>query len=145
MHERHSPKAPDFPSVQWTLERDLHAYCVSIGRPLCCRSAMSALRNIILMFLCLSMSPGLFEAFEDVAHVLRDGGTGHADGHESGEEHGCSSTSHQCDCCVSMAATLVVTTTNVGTALFASEGRAQLQSGLCATAFHARIERPPAV
>ena len=54
---------------------------------------------VLVLSLILGMNSGLMEAFEDGVHLLVDGHTDHAEEEDACPEHGCTPTSHLCDCC----------------------------------------------
>jgi hypothetical protein len=66
------------------------------------------LRQILLLFLCVSLTPGWGEVLENLEHLVRDGHPAHVASHEGDEdhaahealeaEHGCTPVSHICGC-----------------------------------------------
>jgi len=63
-------------------------------------------RNILLLALAFSMSPGLVELAEDSVNIALDGHSDHEEGEDACPEHGCTPLSHHCGCCTSIAVTV---------------------------------------
>ena len=67
-------------------------------------------RQLITLFLCLSLMPGWVELIENIEHLAHDGHLAHAAQHDHGindseaghealeAEHGCTPVSHNCPC-----------------------------------------------
>lgn len=55
------------------------------------------------MWLAVGMAPGLGEVAETVTLLAMSGELAHSDGdrRDQGDEHGCGTTQHHCDCCAS--------------------------------------------
>jgi hypothetical protein len=72
-----------------------------------------AFRAVLCALLVLGLLPGSHELVENLVHLAHDGHLAHSEVHESvaesehcepDAEHGCTPLSHQCACCISLAA-----------------------------------------
>lgn len=64
------------------------------------------MRLLLILWLAIGMVPGLGEVAETAALLAMSGQLAHSDGdqRDQGDEHGCGTTQHNCDCCASQVA-----------------------------------------
>lgn len=71
------------------------------------------LRWLVMVLVVVGLTPGAYEAVEVIEHLAHDGHLPHGEehqqaavdeGHDVGDEHGCTPTQHHCHCCASMMA-----------------------------------------
>jgi len=64
------------------------------------------MRLLLVIWLAVGLAPGLGEVVESAVHLATSGHLAHSDADHGdlgnqGDEHGCGTTQHHCDCCAS--------------------------------------------
>jgi hypothetical protein len=103
-------------------------------------------RFAVIVCLASMLMPGLFEALENGAHLLREGHLAHAEATEdhhdpASDEHGCTPTLHLCGCHASLA--FLVPHAAPPPALGSQDSRAMVEPKSPLSQFSSRLERPP--
>ena len=111
---------------------------------------MRWLRSLVVLTLCFGVTPGLGELVSDATHLIADGHSHHAEGHDEADgheetdtEHGCTGWQHTCGCCASMSVAPAVAVLVLPAVAPNEIALAPDATGRRAKGVHDDLERPP--